>query len=880
MKKKMFVSIFAVVCVLVCALALVACGDTDKPKEHTCVFENYIYNEDATCVKDGTETAKCEKCDKTDTRISAEHPATGVHTFEIYSYNEDATCGSDGTETSKCKYCDATDTRVSADTATGEHDFAEDYFCTVCHEMQEGAPYTEGLQFSEIEDEGKVIGYSVKKENSADKEISIPKYYNRLPVTTIETYAFSNCSNLSSITIPDSITSIWYSAFQWCDSLKEIKYTGNIVSWCKIGGLANIMSNGTHNKKLYIGGREIKGKLIIPDDVTDIGSYAFAECSGLTSVEIPNSVTSIGSYAFAECNSLMSVEIPDSVTSIADGMFRGCDSLMNVTIPDSITNIPADMFRDCYSLTSVAILGGVTRIGDYAFYGCSKLTNITMPDGVTSIGDSAFYSCYSLTSITIPNSVTSIKVSAFSACSVLTIYCEAAKKPSGWSYNWNSACPVVWNCKNNDKDENEYAYAVIGGIRYSLKDGEATVVVQSRDLSGDVVIPSSVVYNGVDYSVTSIISGAFFYIDHGTGIYKTSCFSLTSVTIPSSVINIEKSTFTGGWITIYCEAGEQPESWDSNWHISPFCPVVWNCKNNDKDKNGFAYAVIDGIRYALKNGEATVMQQGIALSGDVVIPSSVTYNEVDYKVTSIGKNALRGSNLTSITLPDSITTIENYAFRGSNLTSITLPNSVTTIGDYAFSDCDSLTSIKFSDGVTSIGEYAFYNCYSLISIIIPDSVTRIGAYAFGGYYFLSVTIYCEALGEPSGWSYNWNPASCPVVWNCKNNDKDVDGYAYTVIDGVRYALKDGVATVFWQSINIKTANIYTAVTYKDVTYSVTSIGKHAFYRCSKLTSIDFKGTKAQWGKIVKDSDWNSNTGDYTVICTDGKLDKDGNEITE
>ena len=114
----------------------------------------------------------------------------------------------------------------------------------------------------------------------------------------------------------------------------------------------------------------------IPNSVTSIGSFAFSDCSGLTSIEIPNSVTSIGDDAFSGCSGLTSIEIPNSVTSIGDWAFHYCSSLTSVVIPNSVTSIGDWAFDDCSGLTSIEIPNSVTSIGDYAFRYCSSLTEI------------------------------------------------------------------------------------------------------------------------------------------------------------------------------------------------------------------------------------------------------------------------------------------------------------------------------------------------------------------------------------------------------------------------------------------------------------------------------------------------------------------------
>ena len=178
-----------------------------------------------------------------------------------------------------------------------------------------------------------------------------------------------------------------------------------------------------------IKGGYYSGDIVIPSEithnnaicsVTSIGSYAFYECTGLTSITIPNSVTSIGSYAFHDCRGLTSIEIGNSVTSIREGVFAYCFGLTSIIIPNSVTSIEYAAFYACSGLTSIVIPNSVTSIGNQAFAYCFGLTSIVIPNSVTSIGGSAFCECTGLTSITIPNSVTSIGNGAFYYCTGLT----------------------------------------------------------------------------------------------------------------------------------------------------------------------------------------------------------------------------------------------------------------------------------------------------------------------------------------------------------------------------------------------------------------------------------------------------------------------------
>ena len=256
-------------------------------------------------------------------------------------------------------------------------------------------------------------------------------------VDSIGPYAFEKCSDLTSITIPNSVKSIGGGAFLVCESLTSVTIPNSVTeigvaafASCKsltsiVVEQGNVKYDSRDNCNAIIetaSNTLISGcqNTTIPNSVTSIGSLAFANCYGLTSITIPNSVTSIGDYAFYYCSGLTSITIPNSVTSIGDKAFLGCIGLTSITIPNSVTSIGDSAFYCCAGLTSITIPNSVTRIGDGAFESCFDLTSITIPNSVTSIGWAVFLNCSSLTSITIPNSVTEIGSCAFEHCTSLT----------------------------------------------------------------------------------------------------------------------------------------------------------------------------------------------------------------------------------------------------------------------------------------------------------------------------------------------------------------------------------------------------------------------------------------------------------------------------
>lgn len=219
-------------------------------------------------------------------------------------------------------------------------------------------------------------------------------------VTSIGSYAFYDCDNLTSVTISNSVITIGTLAFAWNDSLTSVTIGNSLTTICDgaFWGCTSLTN------------------VILPDGATSIGDSAFRACNNLTSATIPDSVTSIGDCAFRDCGSLTSVTIPDSIISIGYSVFYCCESLKSVEIPDDVISIGDFAFLCCTSLTSIAIPDNVTSIGMGAFGGCEKLTSITIPDSVTSMGLGAFSSCTSLENAIIGKGVTSITSSAFTQC--------------------------------------------------------------------------------------------------------------------------------------------------------------------------------------------------------------------------------------------------------------------------------------------------------------------------------------------------------------------------------------------------------------------------------------------------------------------------------
>ena len=259
----------------------------------------------------------------------------------------------------------------------------------------------------------KATGTITDCDESVTKAI-IPAEIDGVAVTSIDRYAFSGCTRLKSVTIPNSVTSIGYNAFGGCTSLASINIPNSVTS---IGD------------SVFYGCTSL-ASIDIPNSVTGINHYAFSGCKSLASIDIPNSVTSIGQYAFQGCTSLASIDIPNSVTRIGDSVFYGCTSLASVDIPNSVTGIGDSVFSGCTSLTNVD-LKSCSYIREKAFQGCTSLKNVTLSANLSSIGDFSFEGCTSLETINV-NKVSSIGNSAFSGCTALTtVYLPTSVKTIG-----------------------------------------------------------------------------------------------------------------------------------------------------------------------------------------------------------------------------------------------------------------------------------------------------------------------------------------------------------------------------------------------------------------------------------------------------------------
>ena len=405
--------------------------------------------------------------------------------------------------------------------------------------------------------------------------------------------------------------------------------------------------------------------VMIPDSVTEIEAYSFNNCTNLSNVTLSKSLKYMGGRAFGSCEKITQIEIPKSLdncgnsgyasyhgpfgacsglkkitfeegtTEISSGLFRGCTGLEEINIPNSVTEIESSSFEDCINLVSVNIPDSVIKIGNEAFAGCKKIESINIPDSVTEIGGSTFANCSKLSNVKLSKNLEYMGGRAFGSCEKIT-QIEIPKS--------------LDNCGNSGYASYHGPFGACSGLKKIIFE-EGTKEISNNLFRG--------------------------------------CTGLEEISIPASVIKIERYTFAD------C----------TNLKNVYFSNGVKNVENN-----------------AFTNC------------------TSLTKVNIPDTVDSIGNSAFSGcTNLIEVHLPDKLKETASDTFSGcKKLTTINFPSTLTTIGDSAFSGCESLTEAILPSGVEKIGSNAFKNCKAMKKAVVPDTVSSIGSSAFYG---------CEALTD-------------------------------------------------------------------------------------------------------------------------------------
>ena len=445
-------------------------------------------------------------------------------------------------------------------------------------------------------------------------------------VTEIESSSFEDCINLVSVNIPDSVIKIGNEAFAGCKKIESINIPDSVT---EIGGSTFANCSKLSNVKLS-------------KNLEYMGGRAFGSCEKITQIEIPKSLDNCGNSGYASyhgpfgaCSGLKKITFEEGTTEISSGLFRGCTGLEEINIPDSVTEIESSSFEDSINLVSVNIPDSVIKIGNEAFAGCEKIESINIPDSVTEIGERTFANCSKLSNVKLSKNLEYMGGRAFGSCEKIT-QIEIPKS--------------LDNCGNSGYASYHGPFGACSGLKKIIFE-EGTKEISNNLFRG--------------------------------------CTGLEEISIPASVIKIERYTFAD------C----------TNLKNVYFSNGVKNVENN-----------------AFTNC------------------TSLTKVNIPDTVDSIGNSAFSGcTNLIEVHLPDKLKETASDTFSGcKKLTTINFPSTLTTIGNSAFSGCESLPEAILPSGVEKIESNAFKNCKALKKAAVPDTVSSIGSSAFYG---------CEALAD-------------------------------------------------------------------------------------------------------------------------------------
>ena len=570
-------------------------------------------------------------------------------------------------------------------------------------------------------------------------------------VTTIRGYAFAGCSGMTEFNIPASLTNIEDRAFQNCTGLTDLTVPANF------GDVTLAYSSG----KGVFNGCTALTNITFEEGITKIPDGAFAG-SGIREIAIPETVTEIGSYAFSYCTKLRKMDLPEGLTTINSYAFQYCSILKRFTLPSTVTTLGSYAFQYCYDLTSVTIPTGVDTINSYLFRNCTSLNTVVISGSVTTINDYAFYGCSSLKNITIPGTVTTISSNAFKGLVATT----AGPIGGGYDYEfgWTEAIP-------------------------------ANAFRGTSNLTS-VVIPES---------ITTIGNNAFY--ESG----------LTSITLPDNVTTVGTYCFNN------CDSLTDV-TWSANATTVPE-RCFYNCDGLTsivipEGTTTIGYRAFYGSSN-LKNISMPVTVTSIsdgAFNGVAVTTVGPVGGGYDYEfgwTETIPSNAFREmSKLTSAVIPDGVNKLGSYAFYSSGLTSVSLPSTLLTISDYSFYNCDGLTSIVIPEGTTTIGYRAFYGSNNLKSISMPVTVTSISDGAFNGVAVTTV--------GPVGGGYDYEFGWTETIPS--NAFREMSKLTSVVIP-------EGITSIgsyaFYSS----------SLTSVSLPSTLTAITTYCFYNCDGLTSV-------------------------------------------
>lgn len=670
-------------------------------------------------------------------------------------------------------------------------------------------------------------------------------------VTFIGDMTFRESNNLTSVTLPTSVTKIGNGAFYYCSKIQSITFPG----------------------------------------VNSIGSNAFWGCSALASISIPDAVKNIPTCTFYECTGLSSVTLGDSIIQIASSAFYGCNHLSSIVIPNLVKSIDENAFKNCSGLTSVSLGTSLTSIGTYAFSGCAAFQNIQFPGTLTSIADYAFENCKGLLSLFIPSTIKTIGGNAFANCSsIATLTIGDAGNPGSAltcsTYPFSGCTGVKTLFYNKDITNDLYSSPFMSLTQLeSVTISNRVTHLNTFAFYGcskliSVIIPNSVaaigeaafqgctsltdvklpvglnfLHNQIFYgcnnlrsldipsNVTFIGSSAFYQ-----------CSSLTTLTIPKTVILIGPVAFNGcSGLSELIAANPLPATTGINCFVGINATT---CKLYVPVDSKSAYQLADNWKDFANIYEKDIqdsIQSPDSISGFISKTVNITLGGLTDALTStelatVNKLTIVGSmNATDLSKIRSMpalymldmekatiqnNTISSNAFSGmKSLLSITFPSTITSIGTRAFENCSGLIYITFTSDNTSIESNAFVNCSGLMMVTLPTSITTIKSSVFYDCSRLFKINIPSSVTTIEGNAF----AKCTgfTSINLPNSITSIGEYAFAGCYGLRSFTIPPLVKIIPGALFIDCYSLESV----HLPPSLTTIGSGVFSNCRKLKAI-------------------------------------------
>ena len=520
--------------------------------------------------------------------------------------------------------------------------------------------------------------YKIEDDNSCTitdydgmaSSLSIPSAINGHTVKQIDTGALSDNRIITSVTIPNGVTTIGFSAFNGCIKLEKIKFSSNLDTVCENAFNNTKWFNNQSNGLVYVGkvAYKYKGdmprntKITVKSDTVSISESAFKDCANLTAILIPSSVKHIDKYAFYNCQGLTKLNFNDGIERIENDAFGSCEKLTSVNFSETLKSIGAFAFVECKKLSEITIPQSVTSVGEYAFSGCENLASVTVSDDLPYVGGRAFEKTKWLNSQ--PDGVVYIGKSAYGYKGDMPKNTELSLKSgitniSGYAFYEEKNLTSVKIPETVNRIGN-WAFLDCEGLKnVNIPDGvkriESWTFSNCSSLTNITVPDSVTVLDGLAFSYCTNLKNIELsknLTEIGMGALSH-CTSLETIDIPDSVIIMDNIAMAGCSELKSVNIGSNLKT--VGGQVFAGCTSLEKVNVNLNNKN---YTSENGIWYD-KNKTKIILYPYNKKDSAYTTPTSLKELCNGY-VGSYG-TLLDNSNLKTVTIEKNVAKIDDYA---------------------------------------------------------------------------------------------------------------------------------------------------------------------------------------------------------------------------